>query len=342
MPFVEINIDAIIKKEEVKMKNTLKQVLESQLKGVQARVTEHLEVYEALINEQASLEAQLVTAQHAPSAQEALEKELSELTESCMGVSFEIVRSITVAACLDCESFPIKIGIAKCDPTDEYNETIGKLIALKRALGMHVNASNYGKEKVVKSCGNCIFIGLSSSVYPCNSCFGQKGYNTYWEPMLEEAPVLAEPVKPDYTGMKDFGKCRSCSHDLDVNVEDYCKACVTKNMNGDDWEPAVAAIITPPDYSSFEGFGLCNECAHREKSGSAEPCRDCLSTGGKAKWEPAIPIVKATDYTASPRYGYCIACAHMLESVVCAPCDKCKHLNETEQNDAWTPPGTQQ
>ena len=343
MPFVDVNIDAIIKEEEeINMKNTLKQVLESQLKRVQVRVTAHLEVYEALINEQASLEAQLVTASYVPSAQEALKAELSDLIQdSCNAVTFKTINSITIAACLAVGNREPLIGIAKCDPTDEYNETIGKLIALRRALGMHVDASNYGKEKIDKTCENCKFEAVMLHALPCSKCFAESiDESVYWQPVPIVAPVPAEPVKPDYTGMKDFGRCYSCSHDLDVNVEDYCEACVSKNMNGDDWEPAIAAVVAPiAPNSNLEGLKLCINCAHKEKAGSKEPCKECIiSPPSRFNWEPFIPEVKATDYTLFQRCG---GCAHMLVSTVCDPCNKCKHINKTVSNDAWVPSGKQ-
>jgi hypothetical protein len=108
------------------------------------------------------------------------EKELAELEanypefEYMLNLEDEAVKVFVVV------DGRLKHGDSVCDPTDEFNPTTGKLIAMKRALGIKFDVTQYGVKKskpVIKRCFNCKHVHLYMSETPCFDC----SFSSNWE-----------------------------------------------------------------------------------------------------------------------------------------------------------------
>lgn len=146
------------------MKRLYRAIIEEQIKCLDELIT-------ILMDDLDGLVAELESLIEAPTPQELLERELEELlVEHCESATFTTEGNMTIAAVMVKESSVPLIGIAKCCPTDEFEETVGDIVALKRALGLPVDPQQYGVPKTEKDCYNCKFDDLNVLQYPCNKC----------------------------------------------------------------------------------------------------------------------------------------------------------------------------
>lgn len=158
------------------MKKLMRAIIEQQI----AEMEQHLNVGMDILNELVEALESLIEV--TKTREELLEEELDELIEEyCIAVDFYEVDNITIAVSMVEDSFLPKVGIAKCNPTDEYNGTEGAIVALRRALELPVDPKQYG-EPTDKDCYNCKFEDVNVLKYPCNKCIEVEAEDSpYWK-----------------------------------------------------------------------------------------------------------------------------------------------------------------
>lgn len=101
------------------------------------------------------------------------EDELEMLEQECSEVEYVVnqEKGIIVAAVLKSLFTGLTVGVAQCHPDDKFEPTIGKLVALKRALGIRFNPLMYGEEREdFRGCDNCKYREVFVGDMPCVLC----------------------------------------------------------------------------------------------------------------------------------------------------------------------------
>jgi len=245
--------------------------------------------------------------------QELLEDELAELIEhSGAAVSFVTDDNITIAVLTEKEGSPFYplVGIAKCDPTDEFNQTVGSLIALKRALGMHIDPSQYGEEKVVikevaPDCDTCKSLKLDVDQFPCNLCTIM---NSGWQEQGDDFDRETEPeVEVEELIEKD---CDNCKHE---DVDLFQSPCSRCNSNYSLWED-------PKEVEVEKG---CYNCSFKDLSVLKSPCSVCCDLRGYALWLAEGEAIEPVPEVEPVPEKDCDNCKHIKLTGWEAPCSSC-------------------
>jgi hypothetical protein len=208
--------------------------------------------------------------------QELLEDELEELlNKHCISANFLNEGNMTiVAAIVEGLPYPM-IGVAKCCPTDEYNEIEGDIVALRRALNLPVDPAQYGEPK--HDCYNCNHMDLDSTEYPCDTCsMSATDDPDLWEPVQDE-DAEDEIVPITYDGPLDHDHdCDTCKHNEHTSItQQPCKRCLEFGSRPVCWEPIVKR---------------CSTCKYTSLFILEEPCYECASDveHRKMNWTPQV------------------------------------------------------
>lgn len=146
----------------------------------------HIDILRKLLEEK---EKVLAEFEQVPSS---LEEELDRIEKSAYcKPTYHVKNRVVVASVWDIPE--AKVGIAICGPDDIFDLTTGKLIALKRALGIKFDARQYGNSKKPDYtkhedygiCQYCTDYFVSVSNPPCNRCkHTDSGNEDNWRPAL--------------------------------------------------------------------------------------------------------------------------------------------------------------
>jgi hypothetical protein len=274
------------------MKAIVRAMIEEQVKNLEVVISMLCDDLDLCVE---ALEELIEVPEEAPepetkTKQELLEDELEELlNKHCISANFYTTDNLTIAAVM-VEGVPFpNVGVAKCCPTDEFNETEGDIIALKRALGLPVDPEQYGTPKFEKDCDHCKYEDLDATEYPCNKCCESDDDDPeYWE-------AVGTPDKVAYDGPLDFDHdCGTCKHDKDTAItEEPCKTCLNNGRAPICWEPIEVGVEVKQEALKAPKTPLikrCSTCEFHDTFILNEPCFTCACDEEKSRpnWEPSV------------------------------------------------------